>query len=160
MVCNTISGIAMDARDTSRWFPAQHAVRVFLLAVSLSLLAGCRFMNTTKFSVQDSDMNRTVVRQIVTSAADQFQMRDDSQRLVALSNKVVAAYIQTNSSRPITLNAIVWHGSIGTGLGHLKKTKKRTSTYVELERRLVNDFTNHFGDEVKISSKDYWAWPW
>jgi hypothetical protein len=112
--------------------------------------------------VADSETNRALVSEILGSVAKQCDLRDDSQRVSAISYPpggsqltfivAYAADCPDTPKQPIWLYAVVEEGNIHVDLFHAKWHKARTARYLEIENALKAKIDKHF--EVAFTTFD------
>ena len=137
--------------------PVQGALKVLAVFLLMGFATtGCKTINVAEYKVSDSEPHRQAVKTIVKSVANEFGLKDNSRELNEGHVDYVVKYSRDfNVSRwPLRLSAAGYKGELTTGLTQIKRGKKRTGKYLEIQNRLTTEFKKTFGLELVIEVYD------
>jgi hypothetical protein len=133
---------------------ALNTLALFLVMVFLT--TGCKTINVAEYKVSDSEIHREAVKEIVTSTATEFGLEDALQEPNPLGVHYIASYSHDFrvSRWPLRLSVAVVKDGLRTSLTQIKRGKRRTDKYLEIQNRLTTEFTNYLRSDVVIELYD------
>jgi hypothetical protein len=125
--------------------------RCLFLALAPFLITGCYTVHVAECTVQDNQTNRVAVSNIVASVAIKHQFVAHPERVVPDALLASYDFLGDPSKRLLNLDVYADAGTVTASLTQTNKSKKRTESFLGVERDLVNGFREKFGSAVGIN---------